>query len=104
VCGINDPGHIYDEYLVLFTKSGMIDIPKMAFSTRYNLHVYLVMSFGFTNAPVYLMYLMNYVFMLELDKIVMVFIDGILVYYKNEKKHNIIFGLIYNDFVSTNVT
>ena len=27
------------------------DIPKTAFSTRYNLYEYLVMSFGLTNAP-----------------------------------------------------
>jgi hypothetical protein len=39
------------------------DIPKTAFSTRYGLYEYLVMSFGLTNAPAYFMYLMNYVFM-----------------------------------------
>jgi hypothetical protein len=39
------------------------DIPKTAFSTRYGLHEYLVMSFGLTNAPAYFMYLMNSVFM-----------------------------------------
>jgi hypothetical protein len=35
------------------------DIPKTAFSTRYGLYEYLVMSFGLTNDPVYFMYLMN---------------------------------------------
>jgi hypothetical protein len=35
------------------------DIPKTAFSTRYGLYEYLVMSFGQTNAPAYSMYLMN---------------------------------------------
>jgi hypothetical protein len=45
------------------------DIPKMAFSTRYGLYEYLVMSFGLTNAPVYFMYLMNSVFMQELDNL-----------------------------------
>jgi hypothetical protein len=44
------------------------------------------MSFGLTNAPAHFMYLMNSVFMLELDKFVMVFIDNILVYSKNEKE------------------
>jgi hypothetical protein len=39
------------------------DIPKTAFSTRYNLYEYLVMSFGLTNAPAHFMYLMNSVFM-----------------------------------------
>jgi hypothetical protein len=39
------------------------DIPKTAFRTRYGLYEYTVMSFGLTNAPAYLMYLMNKVFM-----------------------------------------
>jgi hypothetical protein len=63
------------------------DIPKTSFSTRYGLYEYLVMSFGLTNAPVYFMYLMNSVFMLELDKFVVVFIDDILVYSRNTKEH-----------------
>jgi hypothetical protein len=62
-------------------------IPKIAFSTRYGLYEYLVMSFGLTNAPTYFMYLMNSVFMLELAKFVVVFIDDILVYSKNEAEH-----------------
>jgi hypothetical protein len=63
------------------------DIPKMAFSTQYGLYEYLVMSFGLTNAPAYFMYLMNSVFMQELDKFVVVFIDEILVYSKNPEDH-----------------
>ena len=50
------------------------DIPKKAFSTRYGPYEYLVMSFGLTNAPAHFMYLMNSVFMPELDKFVVVFI------------------------------
>ena len=63
------------------------DIPKMAFSNRYGLYEYLVMSFGLTNASAYFMYLKNLVFMLELDKFVVVFIDDILIYSKNKEEH-----------------
>jgi hypothetical protein len=69
------------------TKIYPEDIPKTAFSTRYGLYEYLVMSFGVTDAPAHFMYLMNSVFMLELDKFVMVFIYDILVYSKNEEEH-----------------
>jgi hypothetical protein len=63
------------------------DIPKTAFTMRYELYEYLVMSFGLTNAPAHFMYLMNSVFMPELDRFVMVFIDGILVYSKSTEEH-----------------
>jgi hypothetical protein len=59
----------------------------MAFSTRYGLYEYLVMSFELTNAPAHFMYLMNSVFMIELDKFVVIFIDNILIYSKNTEEH-----------------
>jgi hypothetical protein len=68
-------------------KIRLKDIPKTTFSTRYGLYGYLVMSFGLTNAPAHFMYLMNSVFMPELDKIVMVFINDILIYSKSEEEH-----------------
>jgi hypothetical protein len=42
---------------------------------RYGLYEYLVISFGLTNALAHFMYLMNSIFMEELDKFVVVFID-----------------------------
>ncbi len=63
------------------------DIPKTTFTTRYGLFEYLVMSFGLMNALAHFIYCMNSAFMLELDKLIMVFIDDILVYSKGMEDH-----------------
>jgi hypothetical protein len=46
-----------------------------------------MMSFGLTNAAAYFMYLMNKVFMEYLDKVVVVFIDDILIFSKTDEEH-----------------
>jgi hypothetical protein len=63
------------------------DIPKTTFSMRYGLYEYLLMSFGLTNALTHFMYLMNSIFIPELDKFVIVFINDILVYSKSTNEH-----------------
>jgi hypothetical protein len=63
------------------------DVPKSTSSTRYGLYEYLVMSFGLTNALAHFMYLMDSVFMSELNKFAMVFINDILIYSKSEEEH-----------------
>jgi hypothetical protein len=70
------------------------DIPKTAFFIRYGLYEYLVMSFGLTNTSAHFMYLMNSVFISEFDKFVIVFINNILVYSKNEEEHEQYFWII----------
>ncbi|GKF24920.1 putative reverse transcriptase domain-containing protein, partial [Tanacetum coccineum] len=63
------------------------DIPKTVFKTRYEHYEFRIIPFGLANAPAVFMDLMNRVCKPYLDKFIIVFIDDILIYSRNEKEH-----------------
>ena len=63
------------------------DIQKTTFRTRYGHYHFVMIPFGITNAPAMFMDLMKRVCRPMLDRSVIGFIDGILVYSKTKDQH-----------------
>jgi hypothetical protein len=73
-------------YNLVQVKEG--DEWKTTFRTRYGHFEYLVMPFGLTNVPIVFQHMMNDIFWEYLDHFVVIYLDDILIYSKNEEEHN----------------
>ena len=71
-----------------------VDVPKTVFRTQYGHYEFLVMPFGLTNASEAFMDLMNRVFQPYLDQFFVVFIDDILVYFRDKQEHEQHFKIV----------
>ncbi|QRW23517.1 Retrotransposable element Tf2 protein [Rhizoctonia solani] len=60
---------------------------KTAFCTKYGLYKSLVMTFGFTNAPAAFQHFMNKLFKDLLDVCIIIYLDDILIYSKDNTSH-----------------
>nr|GEX36675.1 putative reverse transcriptase domain-containing protein [Tanacetum cinerariifolium] len=97
VCGKKQVYMPYKNKMLVVKSDNSISQLK----TRYGHFEFQVMPFGLTNAPVVFTDLMNRVCKPFLDKLVIVFIDDILIYSKNMKDHKkhlkIILELLKNE-------
>ena len=60
---------------------------KTTFRTQYGHFEYNIMPFGLMDAPAVFRHMMNNVFQEFLDQFVIIYIDDILIFSKNEEKH-----------------
>ena len=63
------------------------DVHKTAMRTRYGSYEFVIMPFGLCNAPESFMFIINDFFHEEIDECVMVYIDDIFIYSRNELDH-----------------
>ena len=63
------------------------EVHKIAFKTRWGLYEFLVMPFGITNAPVQFMNMMNALLAEYLNKLVLIFLVNVLIYFANPQDH-----------------
>jgi hypothetical protein len=66
------------------------DVEKSAFITPFGSYNFLVMSFGYRNAPSIFTSMMNKIFAPLLYKGVLVYLDDILVYAKTQAEHDVL--------------
>jgi hypothetical protein len=63
------------------------DVPKTAFRTPLGHYEYVTLRFGLTNAPAAFQSVVNRLFSKQMYKFVMVYLDDILIFSKNEAEH-----------------
>ena len=61
-------------------------VHKETFGARYESYEFVVVPFGFTNAPAMFICLRNNIFSRYLGKFALVFLDGILTYSRDEEE------------------
>jgi hypothetical protein len=74
-----------DVYNLVRVKEG--DEWKTTFCTRYGHFEYSVMPFGLINAPAVFQHMMNDIFREYLNHFVVIYLNDILIYSKNEEEH-----------------